>query len=83
MVKEEVAVFSHHSGGYFRSSGLPECIAAECGYALCVGASTHSDLMKSVSEPKMMDFHFAQTNSILTISFHPPREGEKVGYPTT
>jgi len=31
---------------------MTECIAAECGYALRVGANTHSNLITSVSVPQ-------------------------------
>ena len=36
---------------WLRRNGLAECMAAECGYALRVGANTHSNLMTSISLP--------------------------------
>jgi len=41
---------------WLRRNGLAECIAAECGYVLRVGANTHSNLMTSISVPQMMPF---------------------------
>ena len=49
---------------WLQRSRLAECIAAGCGYALRVGANTHSDLVIYNSVPHMMPFCFAQTSSI-------------------
>ena len=43
---------------WLRRNGSAECIAAGCGYALRVGANTHSDIMTSISVPQMRDFAF-------------------------
>ena len=48
---------------WLRRNGLAYCIATECGYAVGVGANTHSDLMTSNSVPQIEGFCFAQTNS--------------------
>jgi len=39
---------------WLRRNELAECIAAECGYALHVGANTHSDPINFISVPQIM-----------------------------